>query len=80
VSFGVVPLSPADDDSLDVEAGDRLKVEKLHEQLRSGEMRIENVTKGTSVAARHELSNRKLDVLLASGLVNWARQERKLGG
>jgi aconitate hydratase len=75
VNFGIVPLTfedPADYDSL--EPGARLQVEEPGRQLRSG-VRVEVVeaTSGRGIPARHTLSARQLEVLLAGGLINWVK-------
>ena len=76
VNFGVLPLvfaEPGDYDAID--AGDVLEIADAREAVRRDlELTVLNRTKGRSVTARHTLSPRQLDVLLAGGLVNWLRQ------
>jgi predicted aconitate hydratase len=78
VNFGIVPLIPVSNNDLDrVAVGDRLKMDGLHAQLESGTIRIEDVTQGFAFDARHDLSPRQLEVLLAGGLVNWVKRAKE---
>ena len=76
INFGIVPLQfadPADYDS--VAQGDRLAIRDLHSQIRNGsEVRVDNLTKGTSFTATHSLSGRQVHVLLAGGLINTVKE------
>jgi len=82
VNFGVLPLTFAESgNGYDgIEQGDVLVLEGLHEALRSGggEVAVRNETKGTEIAARHDLSERQVGVLLAGGLIPWMK--RRLEG
>ena len=64
---------PADYDN--VAQGDRLAIRDLHSQIRNGsEVRVDNLTKGTSFSATHSLSGRQVHVLLAGGLINTVKE------
>ena len=83
VNFGVLPLTfdrAADLDA--VEAGDLIRVRDLHRQIRAGltvTLHLERARGGEArLEVRHGLSGRQIDVLLAGGLVNWAKV--RLGG
>ncbi|MBW3599943.1 MAG: aconitate hydratase, partial [Planctomycetes bacterium] len=78
VNFGVLPLTFEDDeDHGQIEAGDVLRLSDLHEQLqRGGAVQLRNSTKNRDIAARHQLSPRQIDVLLAGGLINWVHNRR----
>jgi len=75
VNFGVVPLrleSPADYEILAV--GERLKVEGLRRQVsESDKIHVTCTGSGRTLELVHALSPRQREVLLAGGLVNWAR-------
>jgi aconitate hydratase len=75
-NFGVLPLTFAGDGYDAVEQGDVLVLEGIHEALANGEgqVAVRNETQGRHLAARHELSARQIDILLAGGLIHWMRQ------
>ena len=80
-NFGVLPLTFADGGGLGrVEQGDVLVLDGLHDALASGDgtVSVRNETQGTTIAARHDLSPRQVEILLQGGLINWMR--RRLGG
>ena len=81
VNFGVLPLTLVDEPEYDrLAPGDILEVTDLHRSLAAGpEVRLENVTKGYRFSARHELSEREVEVLLAGGLINWVRARLAAG-
>jgi aconitate hydratase len=69
-NFGVLPLEFAGAGHPAVEAGDRLAIRNVAEALRSGaEVTVHNVTKGADVHARHRLSARQIDMVLAGGRI-----------
>jgi aconitate hydratase len=77
VNFGIVPLlfrDPADYDA--IEAGDTLRIDDLHDALRSGEPIAVDGDRRFDV--RHDLSDRQLAIVLAGGLINHFR-ERDVG-
>ncbi len=76
VNFGVFPLQFDDPTTYDqLESGDRLHVSGLQTKIQeSGLIQIECSTKGLSFNARHDLSARQVEVLVAGGLINWVRR------
>jgi aconitate hydratase len=75
VNFGILPLEFADPAEYDmIESGDILVLEDLHEQVRQGRVLIENRSRGRAFEARHDLSARQVEVLLAGGLINWVKK------
>lgn len=76
VSFGILPLllvDPADHDRL--EEGDALELPDVRAAVRSDEaFAIRNLAKGTEIAVRHGLTNRQKDIVLAGGVLPWARR------
>ncbi len=79
INFGVLPLTFADESDYDsIEQGDVLALSGVPEALRDGrELRLENHTKDTELALRHELSERQVDVVLKGGLINRMRERLK---
>lgn len=75
VNFGVLPLTWTDPSACGrIEVGDRLRLGNLRRQIRQGrQVRVECLEKGLTLEARHDLSPRQIDVLLAGGLINWVR-------
>lgn len=75
VDFGILPLTFVDATGYEsLEIGDLLKFSDLHAQLSSGhEIYFHNTSKGTRMAAAHDLSGRQLEVLFAGGLINWVK-------
>jgi aconitate hydratase len=74
VNFGVAPLvfcDPGDRDA--IEPGDTLRIEGLHDVLRSREP-IDVAHGERRFQVRHELSDRQVRILLAGGLINDFRQ------
>ena len=75
VNFGILPLcfhEAAQYES--VQKGDVLRFRNVGRQLRGGrQVRVDNVTQGTSFTAGHELSKRQVDILLTGGMINWVR-------
>ena len=74
VNFGVLPLTFADPaDYQAVAQGAMLRIEGLHGTLRAGRT-VTATIGGRTLALRHDLSPRQLDVLLQGGVINWLRQ------
>ena len=78
INFGVLPLELSDDAAYEqIARGDRLKVENLRERLQQGtEVTVKNLDREVTMAARHRLSRRQVEVLLAGGLINWVKKQR----
>jgi aconitate hydratase len=72
IDFGILPVTFEDPAGYDqVNSGDVLKFSDLASQLRkSNKVDFQNLTKGSRIAAVHDLSARQIDVLLAGGLIN----------
>jgi aconitate hydratase len=72
----VLPLT-FDDETVypDVEQGDLLRLEGVRSAIRDGDaLEVVNTTKGTRFLARHQLSPRQVETMLAGGIINWMRQ------
>lgn len=77
INFAIVPIEfadPADYDKIQVE--DRLEIPSLLGAIRSaGEVEIFNRTQGVAFRGRLGLSHRDRDILLAAGLLNYAKKK-----
>ena len=61
----------ADYDTID--EGDVLKISNLHQLAPGKAMMVENVTKKTSFAVNHALSQLDIDILMAGGRLNYIK-------
>src|SRR5215218_1944476 len=77
VNFGVLPLTFADLTDYDrLEPGDVIRLSGVHETLRSGRKDFTaplGDSHGT-IALRHDLSERQVELLLSGGVINWLRE------
>jgi aconitate hydratase len=75
-NFGVVPLQFADPDDWDgIEQGHVLRLTGLRDALANGDtVEIENTSTGTTIVAKHALSEMQVDRILTGGVV---RQMKK---
>jgi aconitate hydratase len=75
VNFGILPLVFADErqyDKLDDDA--ILKIDHPAEQLRGGKtITVEHTSGHGSFEARHQLSSRQIEILIAGGIINWSK-------
>ena len=52
-----------------------LRLSGLRAQVRRGNgVSLENLSRGTTVQARHALSGRLVEILLQGGLINWVKE------
>jgi aconitate hydratase len=76
VNFGILPLTfidPADYDQL--RQGDTIQLKGVRKALQSGpELMAALAGNGRTIALRHDLSPRQLDLLLGGGVINWLRE------
>jgi len=79
INFGILPLVFAQEgDAEFVDQGDVLSLKNVRSALRQGtELELLNKTKGLVIRARHSLSSRQVEVLLAGGLLNYLREGRQ---
>jgi aconitate hydratase len=75
-NFGIVPLrfaNPADRTS--IEQGDVLRLTDLRRALsEGGALEVENVTKGTTIRAVHDLSPGQVERILAGGVIRFMKE------
>jgi len=74
-NFGVLALEFVDpSDRQKISRGDILNFEGLRDSLvRGPDVRVRNVTRGEDYAARHSLSERQVEMVLAGGVIPWLR-------
>ena len=77
INFGTLPLTLGHEDGYRaIEQGDRLRLSGLRAQIRRGnDVSVENLSRGTTVQARHALSGRQVEILLQGGLINWVKEK-----
>jgi aconitate hydratase len=75
INYGVLPLVFVDPEDYDrLRKGDVLHLRDLHRALESGkEILLEC---GRPIAAKHGLTEKQVDTILAGGLINWHREQR----
>ena len=74
INFGVLPLTfanPADYDDLQQDA--EVEITDIREAITSGNELLTMLVDGKEVKVRLEISGRHREILLAGGLLNWAR-------
>jgi aconitate hydratase len=77
VNFGVLPITLDNDDYCQIECGAELRISDARNQTQRPEVIVENLTEGRKFISRNTLSLRQIDVVLAGGLINWARQKSR---
>jgi aconitate hydratase len=78
VNFGVLPLRFVDDaDADEIDAGEEIALHDLLTTIpKTRELEVRIGKTGRAIRARHELSERQVEVLLAGGLIRWMRAKR----
>lgn len=59
-----------------IEQDDVLVIEGIREAISSGDITVRNATRDLEYPARHTLSDRQVQMLLAGGLIAWLRQQK----
>jgi aconitate hydratase len=77
-NFGVLALEFVDAENYQtIEQDDVLVIEDVREAISSGtDVTVRNVTRDLGYRARHRLSERQVQMMLAGGLIAWLRQEK----
>jgi len=70
INMGILPVI-VDTDPID--QGDRLSIDASN--LEAGDLTVKNETKGTSLAARHDLSEREIAMVRAGGLLAYTAEQ-----
>jgi aconitate hydratase len=75
VNFGVIPLRLKSADDYDQLArGETLALENIHQRLTAGpRIEVRRVERNAVLETLHDLSPRQIEIVLAGGLINWAR-------
>jgi aconitate hydratase len=75
INYGVLPVRFAEADG-SLKQGDTIVVEDLHAQLRDKSGRLTATVNGKrDLALAHDLSDHRIGILLAGGLINWKREQ-----
>jgi aconitate hydratase len=78
VNFGILPLTFADEADYDaVEQGDVLAIEEIPAGLAAGELRVRNLTQGTELRAKAELTERECALILGGGLLKAIKDKQE---
>lgn len=79
VNFGILPLTfVSPDDYKYLNQGDRLEIHDVVGALRENRnLIIRNRTNGTSIEVTYDLTPRQQEVILAGGLLNYMRRQRR---
>ena len=80
-NFGIVPLEFINEEDYDnIDQGDFLRFEGIRDCLANhNEVEVLNVTKDQSFRVKHTLSKRQIDALLAGGVINYFKEQKKNG-
>ena len=71
VNFGILPLVFVEDGDYDrIKVDDVLEMPDVRDAVGSGEVTVRNTTQGYEFSARHNLSERQVEVLREGGLLN----------
>ncbi|MGH7140565.1 MAG: aconitase family protein, partial [Pirellulales bacterium] len=76
INFGILPLVFSEESQFDqLEQGAVLSIEDVAKQLQAGSaVTVENRSKHATFEARHQLSERQVEILIAGGIINWAKR------
>jgi aconitate hydratase len=78
INFGILPLTFVNPDDYELlQQGDEVVIPDLRRQLVNGAEILNLETGGRQLAARLEVSGRHRQILLAGGLLNWARESEQ---
>lgn len=75
VNFGILPLVFVDEGDYErIEQGDELEIAGVRHSIQQGdELRIRNLTRGSELTVRHDLSPRQVQVVLAGGRLSYVK-------
>jgi aconitate hydratase len=80
VNFGILPLTFDDPDDYDkIDPMDELVITAVRKALTDGgAITVHNKTKNQNYEARHHLSQRQIEIMLAGGMINYFRQKNNI--
>ena len=78
INFGILPLTfvdPADYEKL--KQDDEIEIPNVRQALESGQptVTVVNKRRGEQYQARHDLTNRQIEIMLAGGMLNYIREK-----
>ena len=73
VNFGILPLVLDDGADDRINVGDVLELPDVRDAISSGQVTVRNTTQGYEFTARHNLSERQIEVLLEGGQLNYVK-------
>ena len=75
INFGIIPLTFADEADYDkVDQGDEIEIPEARKILtEGGSLKLKNLTKGAEYNLNYDLTERQRGIILAGGLLNYAR-------
>ncbi|WP_031548070.1 aconitate hydratase [Salinicoccus luteus] len=78
INFGILPLTfenPADHEKID--EGDVIEFRNVHQAIQEGNtFTIRLKDSGEEITVRHSMTKRHLELMLAGGIINWAKQRQ----
>jgi len=77
INFGIIPLTFVDPGDYElVNRDDQLRLTGLPDNLREGEtLELENVTTGSRIKVKADLTGRQLEIIKAGGLLNYTKKQ-----
>jgi aconitate hydratase len=81
INFGILPLTFAGETDYDkIGQGDLLEIPGVRQAVQTGDtITIRNISQGTEFQARHTLTPRQVEILLAGGLLNYIGASSRKG-
>ena len=72
INHGVIPAVFADPAAYDgIDLDDTFRIDGLREQMKQKEIRVKDLTKGTSFTVKLELTDQEVEILLAGGKLRY---------
>jgi len=78
INFGILPLTFVDPSDYDkIKQDDEIEIPNARRALQSGELTVTVVNKrtGEQYQARHDLTKRQIEIMLAGGMLNYIREK-----
>ncbi len=77
INFGIVPLEFADQADYDrIDQGDRIEIPGIREAIAKGtKVKARNATKGFEFEAKHNLTGRQIEIILAGGCLAYTKEK-----
>lgn len=77
INWGILPLEFSNPrDFANVEQGDHLLIEEVRHRLATDQpLVVKNLTRKVDIPVKHGMNARRIEILLAGGLMNWVRTQ-----